>query len=129
MTTYTLPWPPSVNGCWKPKRGGGVYLSKNAAKFRSDAIAEILQQGRRRFDGPVSVDIVLHPPTAAKYDIDNFNKAILDALTHAGVWNDDHQVYVLKNTRGGVRKGGEVVVDIIPLQIISSGATELGDQE
>jgi crossover junction endodeoxyribonuclease RusA len=32
------------------------------------------------------------PPDARRRDIDNYNKALFDALTHAGIWEDDSQV-------------------------------------
>ncbi|EOC3440315.1 RusA family crossover junction endodeoxyribonuclease, partial [Escherichia coli] len=41
---------------------------------------------------PASVEIVLFPPDNRIRDLDNYNKALFDALTHAGVWEDDSQV-------------------------------------
>jgi crossover junction endodeoxyribonuclease RusA len=38
------------------------------------------------------VEILLFPPDARRRDIDNYNKALFDALTHAGIWEDDSQV-------------------------------------
>jgi crossover junction endodeoxyribonuclease RusA len=38
------------------------------------------------------VEIILYPPDARRRDIDNYNKALFDALTHAGIWEDDSQV-------------------------------------
>ena len=35
---------------------------------------------------------MLYPPDQRRRDIDNYNKALFDALTLTGVWEDDSQV-------------------------------------
>jgi crossover junction endodeoxyribonuclease RusA len=42
--------------------------------------------------GRVGVTMELYPPDRRKRDIDNYCKGPLDALTHAGVWEDDEQI-------------------------------------
>ena len=113
MTTYTLPWPPSVNRVWMRSRKGGVYLSKRAAKFRTDVYADVLEQGRKHHKGKVSVCMSVQPPNDhRKHDLDNLAKATLDALTAAGVWSDDSQIDDLRIVRGECVKGGKMVVEI-----------------
>ena len=52
----------------------------------------------------------LKAPDRAVLDIDNRAKAVLDACTKGGLWDDDSQVDVLTIRRGCVLKGGAVVV-------------------
>ncbi|MNF10412.1 Crossover junction endodeoxyribonuclease RusA [compost metagenome] len=59
------------------------------------------------------VDIVLYPPDYRARDIDNFNKAIFDALTYASVWVDDKQVKRLVVEWGEKVKCGKVEITIV----------------
>lgn len=76
------------------------------------------------FDGPVQVWVRFACPKpkttkldAPKPDIDNYLKALFDALTAAGnVWEDDHQVHRImeaSKTWTDQPEGG-IVVEIIP---------------
>ncbi|HAU6622993.1 TPA: RusA family crossover junction endodeoxyribonuclease, partial [Salmonella enterica] len=94
-----LPFPPSVNTYWRhPNKGafaGKSLISAAGRKFQSTACAAIVEQLRRLpkpTSAPASVEIVLFPPDNRIRDLDNYNKALFDALTHAGVWEDDSQV-------------------------------------
>lgn len=117
-----LPFPPSVNGYWnqviiKTKSGKSfrsAALSKRAKAFRKAALITIKQQYpiHTIIDHPVKVFIQLHPPTLRKYDVDNFNKGILDALTHANIWVDDELVHDLRIVKAEKQKGGNVIVKI-----------------
>ncbi|MCK4621078.1 MAG: RusA family crossover junction endodeoxyribonuclease [Desulfuromonadales bacterium] len=120
-----LPWPPSVNHYWgsrviysKKHRRHIVskYIAERGKKFRSDVIDECLIQGviNKRLQGPLSSRIELYPPKNFRYDQDNFQKALFDALTHAGVYEDDSQI-----DDNHVRKmhkvpGGKVIIEILP---------------
>lgn len=59
----------------------------------------------------MKVALVLSPPDKRKRDLDNYLKATLDAMTHAGVFVDDSQIDALSIERGEVepRFGGVVV--------------------
>lgn len=61
---------------------------------------------------PVAVAIVFYPPNLVRRDLDNFLKAPLDALTHAGVWADDSQVKKLMIEWGPIVKGGKIEIVI-----------------
>ena len=65
-----------------------------------------------RLAGRLRVTITLNPPDKRRRDIDNFAKAIFDALTHAQVWLDDSQVDDLRIIRGPVMRYGEAIVEI-----------------
>lgn len=94
-----LPFPPSVNTYWRhPNKGafaGKSLISAAGRKFQSAACAAIVEQLRRLpkpTSAPASVEIVLFPPDNRIRDLDNYNKALFDVLTHVGVWEDDSQV-------------------------------------
>ncbi|RCX05872.1 MULTISPECIES: RusA family crossover junction endodeoxyribonuclease [Kosakonia] len=114
-----LPFPPSVNSYWRaPNKGplkGRHLISEAGRKFRSEACAAIIDQLRRLpkpSTQPAAVEILLYPPDSRNRDIDNYNKALLDSLTHAGVWEDDSQVKRLLVEWGPVVKGGRVEITI-----------------
>lgn len=120
-----LPFPPSVNAYWKQvviktktgKNFRSTALTKRAKEFRIAAFITVKQQYpiHRVIDYPVKVLIHLHPPSLRKYDVDNFNKGILDALTHSNIWVDDELVCDLRIVKRPKQKGGAVIVDIQPL--------------
>lgn len=120
--TLILPFPPSMNTYWRsPSRGalkGRVLISENGRRFRLNVIADILEHFNGRtpkpITGDISLQLVLFPPTAHRRDLDNFIKAIQDALTHAGIWNDDSQVKHLDIEWGEKVAGGKSVVTISP---------------
>jgi crossover junction endodeoxyribonuclease RusA len=64
--------------------------------------------------GPLEVSVWVFPPTRGKHDLDNILKALLDAMEHAGVYENDSQVSRLVVERGKVLKGGGVDVMIQP---------------
>ncbi|MEN0584465.1 MULTISPECIES: RusA family crossover junction endodeoxyribonuclease [unclassified Kosakonia] len=123
-----LPFPPSVNTYWRaPNKGplkGRHLISAAGRKYQSDACAAIIEQLRRLpkpSSEPASVEVILYPPDARRRDIDNYNKALLDSLTHAGVWEDDRQVKRLLVEWGPVVKGGRVDVTITLLNKVVNG--------
>jgi len=110
----TLPFPPSVNGYWRSTQKG-VLISECGRIFRSNALAAIYQQLRSRPTAlltELDVHLVLFPPTRAKRDLDNFQKALFDGLTHAGIWKDDSQVKRMTVEWGEVTKGGKAEITI-----------------
>jgi crossover junction endodeoxyribonuclease RusA len=66
--------------------------------------------------GPLVVDIFAHVPDRRKRDLDNLWKVLGDALTKAGVWKDDSQIWELHLKRGPVFAGGKVEVVILELE-------------
>ena len=103
--TLTLPFPPSVNHYWG-QRGNMRYITKRGKEFRQ-SVAEIVADNGKKAEGRLQVVVSLFQPTKRKCDIDNYMKALLDALQHAGCYDDDEQIDELHIVRMGVFKGGE----------------------
>ncbi|MGO2304349.1 MAG: RusA family crossover junction endodeoxyribonuclease [Providencia sp.] len=114
--SLVLPFPPSVNACWRTVKGR-MLLSESGRKFRTNAVAAVYDQLRKipkAITEDVSVIVKMYPPTKQRRDIDNYLKAPFDALTHAGIWSDDAQVKHADITWCEVVKGGRFEITIIP---------------
>lgn len=104
-----LPFPPSLNTYWRSVPGKGVLISEKGRQYRSAVQALAIAQKWQRFgDSRLSVNIEAWAPDKRRRDLDNMLKAALDALTHAGVWQDDSQIDELRIVRmplvGGMLK-------------------------
>ena len=98
----TLPWPPSVNRYWRSVNGR-VLIAAAGRKYRTDVELVMLLRGRHGVGSlPVNVSIDAFYPDRRRRDIDNILKAPLDALTHAGMWDDDSQVEALSIRKAGL---------------------------
>ncbi len=122
MITLSFPFPPSANTYFRSVPIGNkltkVIISKKGREYIEKvscivASKEIVTQTERLF-----ARYDLYPPDRRSRDIDNFDsKAINDALTKAGVVEDD------KLIRGKISwfhddnivKGGKIVVQLVPL--------------
>ena len=117
----TLPWPPSVNTYWRhPTRGalaGRHLISEDGRRYRS-AVGAIIMSERHAVGLQSRLRVVIRacPPDARRRDLDNLPKGLLDAIQHAGVYADDSQIDDLRIVRGPVVPGGQVVVDIWPVE-------------
>lgn len=117
-THLRLPWPPSVNTYWRRMVVGGrsvVSISKQGRAYRKAVVGTVLQRLTTKPDpltGRIGVRLDLWAPDRRKRDVDNHLKALLDALTHAGIWQDDSQVDELHVYRQDVRAPGAAVVEI-----------------
>lgn len=90
----TLPFPPSVNTYWRNTRQG-VLISASGRCFRSNALAAVMEQLKRRpqpIKVNVEVSVLLFPPDKRQRDFDNYFEVLFDSLTYAGVWLDDVQI-------------------------------------
>lgn len=114
MIEINLPFPPTVNSYYSHTRNG-VFISSKGKKFRGAAAAEFFNQTGGSFaplDVPICVEILLCPPDKRKRDLDNYMKALLDALTHCGLWTDDSLIDQLFIYRGPATSGGLVTVQV-----------------
>lgn len=110
-----LPMPPSVNNYYvraarritRGKRAGASYvgerISDEGLVFRAE-VSRIVRSGHRappRFSGRLAIRCVLCPPKLVRIrDLDNRWKALLDALTAAGVILDDSLFDEVSMVRG-----------------------------
>lgn len=104
---FTLPWPPSVNHYWRSWQGR-VLVSKAGREYRE--LVALLAGVRRPLLGRLSVYVQANPPDHRRRDLDNIAKALLDALQHAGLYEDDSQIDVFYIERGETVAGGSVIV-------------------
>lgn len=114
--TLTLPYPPSVNAMWRtPRTGplaGRTMLSQEGRTYRLQ-VQKLVQVAKAasQLSERLHVSIEARMPDRRKRDLDNLPKAVLDALTHAGVWLDDGQIDDLRVWRSA-SFGGQVIVTI-----------------
>ena len=106
----SLPWPPSLNHYWR-NHHGRMLLSRDGRQYRDEAALALKLAGVRSFGSArLAVEVEVRPPDRRRRDLDNLGKAVLDALTAGGVYDDDSQIDDLRIVRGPVTAGGEVVV-------------------
>lgn len=89
-------------------------ISEKGRQYRDQVVGEccVAHLTNTLIGGRLAVKVTLCPPDRRKRDLDNYVKALLDALTHANVWADDEQIDRLVIERGEVVKGGKAVVTI-----------------
>lgn len=100
MLNLVLPFPPSVNEYWKPiptrGRGGRVVgarmiLTKAAREYKRH-VHSILGDNVPMKELVAMTMTYESPKVVRTRDADNYNKALWDALTLCGIWEDDSQV-------------------------------------
>jgi len=98
-----MPWPPSVNGYWrsivqgKTRNGKPLVrqiISAKGRAYRSSALAAIDRAGSPYIAGEVTIEELFYPPCRRRRDLDNYRKALRDALTTGGVIDDDSMIRV-----------------------------------
>lgn len=130
QVVFALPWPPSVNHYWlslrKGPMAGRVIISTEGKQYRQAVAAAVIDQRVpvNMLTGKLALWIHVLPPNRMRRDLDNLPKAVLDSLTHAGVFRDDSDIDDLRITRYAVRPGGELQIRIteIPGEATESGS-------
>lgn len=96
MTTLRLPWPPSVNHYWRYGHGH-FHISPEGQRYKLAVRGIIAAAGVRPLEGNVQIVIDAYPPDRRRRDLDNIEKALLDAcvVRHGfatGLYRDDCQI-------------------------------------
>jgi crossover junction endodeoxyribonuclease RusA len=74
--------------------------------------AVLAAQQANPLTGPLIVQIEIFPPDNRRRDIDNVQKALLDALQHGGAYYDDSQIVSLSITKRDMVPQGRTLVTI-----------------
>jgi len=111
MIELALPYPPSVNHYFSYYQGRPV-LSKDARSYRHQVRRIAIASGIKPLMGPLAIRIDITPPDDRRRDCDNVQKAVLDALQHAGAFWDDSQVIWLLSIKHESQPSGTIRVQL-----------------
>jgi crossover junction endodeoxyribonuclease RusA len=119
----SVPFPPSVNNYWGNRVITGkrsfvqTYLTTKAKDYRL-AVQGVVGARWPNLK-PSQSRIALHmgfvAPDRRTRDLDNHRKAIYDALTHAGLWEDDSQIDIDVAERYAIEKRGRLILTVMEL--------------
>lgn len=112
MIELVLPWAPSINSYYVKTRTH-MRISPKGQNFRDDVLEAICQQApdvHLAEDFRICMEIVMFPPDRRKRDLDNYLKALFDAITKTGFWVDDSQIDQLMIYRGEIIDRGGIHV-------------------
>jgi Holliday junction resolvase RusA-like endonuclease len=111
MLAFELPYPPSINHYWR-RVGPRTLISREGRRFR-ERVQTILAAHRvEPLVGPLAVEVAIYPPDNRRRDIDNVQKALLDALQHGGAYHDDSQIVRLTIEKRQPVENGKTIVRI-----------------
>lgn len=91
MIRYELPYPPTTNHLFANVRRGRIKTDVYRS-WREAAGYSIIEQGRKRIHGHVSLAIALVKPDKRRRDLSNSIKAIEDLLVSMAIIDDDSLV-------------------------------------
>ena len=104
-----LPYPPSINHYYR-RVGPRTLISREGRRYRGEVASALAHLGLEPMDGPLEVRIDVFPPDRRRRDLDNVQKALIDAMEHAGVYHDDSQIKrLVAEMHEPVREGSVVV--------------------
>lgn len=87
-------------------------ISRGGRAFRKSVCSILAGLETQPIAGPIELEIVVFPPDRRRRDIDNVQKALLDALEAGGAYEDDSQIVRLTIEKGKPVKGGRTIVQI-----------------
>jgi len=108
-----------------------MVIGARGRAYRKNATDSILEQGVPivALGGPLQVELLACPPDRRRRDLDNLQKALLDAVVAARVIEDDSNIDDLRVTRGPVFEHGKVNVLIRPYTSETQFTTNTGGME
>lgn len=111
MFEIELPYPPSINHYWR-RVGHRTLISREGRRFREHVVTILAARRITPLSGALEVKIDVYPPDNRRRDIDNVQKALLDALQQGGAYLDDSQIIDLHARKRGPRSPGLVRVTL-----------------
>ena len=100
MYLIKLPMPPTVNNYYG-HNGRIRFIRKEGTAYRKEVCKIVAEKGWDfQANVKLKVMVVLNFGRAGTNDLDNRMKALLDACTHAKVWEDDSLIDDLHILRG-----------------------------
>jgi len=111
MIELELPYPPSVNHYWRHV-GTRVLISRQGRVYREQVSAILAARRITPINGALTVHVKIFPPDRRRRDLDNTQKALLDALGNGGAYGDDSQIEKLVIEKLDVVPGGKATVRI-----------------
>jgi Holliday junction resolvase RusA-like endonuclease len=111
LMEFVLPYPPSINHYWR-RVGPRTLISREGRRFRERVTAILAALGIEPMSGALAVQVEIYPPDNRRRDIDNVQKALLDALQHGGAYTDDSQIVRLSIEKCEPVEGGKTIVQI-----------------
>lgn len=121
MLTLELPYPPSINHYFRNFRGRTVISAAGRA-FRTAVCRQLHDARVQPMSGRLAVCVDIFPPDHRRRDVDNVQKALLDALQHGGAFFDDSQIVWLLTQKAEVVPGGKTLVEIRPVGVATPGS-------
>lgn len=106
-----LPYPPSINHYWR-RVGPRTLISREGHRFRERVMAILAALRIQPLIGRLAVRVEIYPPDNRRRDIDNVQKALLDAMQHGGAYGDDSQIVRLAIEKREPIEGGKTIVRI-----------------
>jgi crossover junction endodeoxyribonuclease RusA len=89
-----------------------MLISAQGRKYREAIIQQVWLEGKiKRITGDLMVTIEAFRPDERRRDLDNLLKSTLDALAHAGLYEDDSQIRDLR-IYWAAEKGGKLNITI-----------------
>lgn len=111
MLELELPYPPSINHYYR-RVGTRTLISREGRKFRDLVCSRLATLGVQPMSGPLDVRVEVYPPDRRRRDVDNVQKALLDALEHGGAYHDDSQIVRLCTEKRDPVPGGRTLIKI-----------------
>ncbi len=118
MILLDLPYPPSINRYYRHV-GYRTLISREGRTFRTSVCALLDGGGPRKppAGGRIALCMDAFPPDRRRRDLDNIQKPVIDAMEHAGVYEDDSQIDLLLTRRREVVAGGRLQVQVLDLPL------------